>query len=86
MQQNGRHIYDLKVSKSHIKKQRNRDFPGDPTVKTLGFQCRGLGSIPGQGTRCHMRQPNIPHAATETQYSQINKNKHFSKVKKKVKF
>ena len=26
------------------------DFPGGPVVKTLCFQCRGLGSIPGRGT------------------------------------
>ena len=32
-----------------------------------------LGSIPGQGTRCHMPQLKITHAATETQHSQINK-------------
>ena len=27
------------------------DFPGGPVVKTLGFQCRGQGSIPGPGTK-----------------------------------
>ena len=27
------------------------DFPGSPVVKTLCFQCRGLSSIPSQGTR-----------------------------------
>ena len=27
------------------------DFPGSPVVKTPGFQCRGMGSIPGQGTK-----------------------------------
>ena len=32
------------------------DFPGGPVVKTLHLQCRGAGSIPGQGTK-------IPHAA-----------------------
>ena len=44
-----------------------------------------LGSIPGQGTRPHMLQLNIPYAASrqkilcatpKTQLSQINKNKH----------
>jgi len=30
----------------------------------------GLGSIPGQGTRSHMPQLKIPHAATKTQCSQ----------------
>ena len=46
----------------------------------------GLGSVPGQGTRSHMRQLKIPkattkkkkkkkvlHAASKTQHSQINK-------------
>ena len=33
----------------------------------------GLGSIPGQGIRSHMQQLKIPHAATKTQHSQINK-------------
>ena len=31
------------------------DFPGSPVVQTLCFQCKGLGSIPVQGTK-------IPHA------------------------
>ena len=32
----------------------------------------GLGSIPGQGTRSHMLQRKILHAATKTQREQIN--------------
>ena len=44
------------------------DFPGGPVVKTLRFQCRGMGSIPGQGTK-------IPHSV---QCSQKTK-----KIKKK---
>ena len=32
----------------------------------------GLGSIPGQGTRSHMLQLKILHAATNTQREQIN--------------
>ena len=35
-----------------------KDFLGGPVVKTLGCQCRGLGSIPGQGT-------TISHAAAK---------------------
>ena len=37
----------------------------------------GPGSIPGQGTPCHMlsRRLKIPHAATENWCSQINKLK-----------
>ena len=27
------------------------NFPGGPVVKTLHFQCRGTGSIPGPGTK-----------------------------------
>ena len=34
-----------------------------------------LGSIPGWGTRSHMPQLKILHEATNTQHSQINKNK-----------
>ena len=39
------------------------------------------GLIPGQGTRSRMPQLKIPHAATKTQHSQINK--YFLKRKKK---
>ena len=38
------------------------------------------GSIPGQGTRSHMPQRKILHAATKTWYSQINKSVQFSSV------
>ena len=41
-------------------------------TKTQCFQCWGLGSIPGQGTRSHMPQLKIPSAATKTWSSQIN--------------
>ena len=39
------------------------DFPGDPLVKTICFQYRGLGSIPGWGTKIpdtmeHSRKTN----------------------------
>ena len=36
------------------------DFPGGAVVKNPLSQCRGLGSIPGQGTRSHM------HATTKS--------------------
>ena len=36
-----------------------RDFPGGPVVKTLWSQCRGPGSIAGQGTRSHMLQLRV---------------------------
>ena len=32
------------------------DLPSGPVAKTACCLCRGLGSIPGQGTRCHMPQ------------------------------
>ena len=37
-----------------------RDSPGGPVVKTLHFQCKGMGSISGQGTK-------IPHAMWQGQ-------------------
>ena len=37
---------------------------GDPVAKTRHSQCRGLGSIPGQGPRSCMLQPNVPTAKT----------------------
>ena len=39
-----------------IFKKKIWDFPGDPVAKTPRSQCRGLGSIAGQGTRSHMPQ------------------------------
>ena len=33
-----------------IKKQWER-LPGGPVVKTAHFNCRGMGSIPGEGTK-----------------------------------
>ena len=32
------------------------DFPGGPVAKLCAPNARGLGSIPGQGTRSHMLQ------------------------------
>ena len=37
-----------------MEKSRNKkyiDFPSGPVVKTLSFHARGIGSIPGQGTK-----------------------------------
>ena len=39
-----------------------RDFPGGPIAKTLSSQCRGPGSIPGQGTR------QTPRATTKSSH------------------
>ena len=36
-----------------------RDSPGGPMGKTLNSQCRGLGSLPGEGTRSHMPQLRV---------------------------
>ena len=46
--------YQLKNNNYHW------DFPDGPMVKTLSFQCRGLGLTPGGGTK-------IPHAALHAQ-------------------
>ena len=51
----------------HCKKL-DRDFPGGLMVKILTFQCRGIGSIPGQGTK-------TLHAMREGQKTKINKIK-----------
>ena len=48
------------------------DAPGGPVATTLLFQCRGPGSIPGQGTRSRMLQLQVPNAATKTPHSQLN--------------
>ena len=40
----------------HIKRKKDRDFPGGPLVKTSPFNAGGSGLIPGQGAM-------IPHAS-----------------------
>lgn len=52
---------------------RIQDFPGGQAAKTPHVQCRGVCSISGQGSRSHMLQLKISHAATKSQHSQINK-------------
>ena len=56
------------------------DFPWWSRTKTLNFERRGLGLIPGQETRSHtlqlrvcMLQLKIPRDATNSQHSQIYK-------------
>ena len=49
------------------------DFPGGPVAKTPN--AGGLGLIPGQGTRSHILQLKILHAATNSCCCQINKLK-----------
>ena len=47
---------------------------GGPMVKIPSSQCTGgLGLIPGQGTKSHLPQLKILHAAVKTWRSQINK-------------
>ena len=50
-----------------LKRQKVRDLPGGPVAKTSRFQCRGLGFNPWSGTRSHMPQLKIPHAAMKTE-------------------
>ena len=54
-------------------KKLHRDFPGGPVAETLSSQCRGPGSIPGQGTRSHTTQWRLKILCAITQGSQINK-------------
>ena len=39
-----------------VKVTSGRDFPSGPLAETLYFQCRNLGSIPGQGPTSHVLQ------------------------------
>ena len=57
---------------TQIRKGTIQDFPGGPVVKTPHFQGRGMGSIPGQGTK-------IPHAM---QHGQKTLKKKFKKKAK----
>ena len=41
------------------------DFSGHPVVKTLCFHCRGLGLIPGQGTKIAQAAAKSSHATTK---------------------
>ena len=43
-----------------FQKWKSMDFAGGSVVKTLSFQCRGTGLIPGPGTK-------IPHAEQHRQ-------------------
>ena len=44
-------------------------------ANTPSSQCRGPGSIPGQGTRSHTPQLKILHAVAKTQCGQLHKQK-----------
>ena len=34
----------------------SREFPGGPMTKTSGFTAKGMGSVPGRGTKISMRE------------------------------
>ena len=53
-------------------KVKTRDFPGGPVAKTPSSHARGLGSIPGQGTRSHM-----PKLTPREAQKERKKNKNF---------
>ena len=42
------------------------DFPSGPVVGTQGFQCRGVSSIPGQGTKILHPSPGGQKKKTES--------------------
>ena len=53
--------YALAVGKKTVSLRRlMQEFPGGAVVRTLHFQCRGRGLIPGLGTK-------IPHATWHNQ-------------------
>ena len=57
----------------------NRDFPGGPVSKTPHSQCRGPGSIPGQGTRSHMPQTRSQVLQLRVRVTQL-KRSHMSQL------
>ena len=65
----------LKVHRCLFKKEAEGDFSGGPVGKTLHSQRRGPGCDPWSGN-------SIPHVATKTWHSQINK--YFKKRGNKV--
>ena len=64
----------------YIRKYWFGNFPGGPVeAKIPRCQCRGPGSMPGQGTKSHMPQPKSGPA------KQINTKKKKKKERKKRK-
>ena len=54
---------------------RTWDFPGGPVGKTPHSQCKGPGSIPGQGTRsCMHATTKSSHAATKSPHATTKKS------------
>ena len=52
-----------------------RDFPGGPVAETLHSKCRGVGLIPGQGTRSHKPQLKDPTCCNKFPCRQKKKKK-----------
>ena len=57
----GQRGHELRGKKLRINS--TKDFPGGPVAKTSHSQYRSLCSIPGQGTRSHILQLQIPRVA-----------------------
>ena len=57
----GQRGHELRGKKLRINS--TKDFPSSLVAKTPHFQYRSLCSIPGQGTRSHMLQQQIPRVA-----------------------
>ena len=66
---------DLSLQASTIRNTDSGNFPGGPVAKTLSYQCRWPGFDPWSGN-------SIPHAATKSQCSQVNKYIYFFKKKR----
>ena len=50
----------METEKSETKERNPKDgLPSGPVAKTLHSQCRGLGSVPGLGTRSHLLQLRV---------------------------
>ena len=54
-----------------MKKETWWKLPGSPMVRTLHFHCKGVGSIPGQGTKI----PQDPTSLVAAVKSQKNRKK-----------
>ena len=58
--------HNLKVAALEFKTRSLWDFPGGPGVKMLHFQCRGVGSIPGWGTKIPLSQKKTQNSMHES--------------------
>ena len=74
------HIFSFFVISGFLKREHSQDSTAGRGLRLCPPSGGDLGSKPGQGTRSHMPQLSvfiaqikIPHAATKSQDSQINK-------------